>query len=174
MALAREHEDAVVQVFFIRNGRLIGRDHFYLRIAQGDENAEILSSFIKQFYAGTPYIPGELMLPVEPEEREILEAWLGKKNVGIRFISVFRKKGKKKSLLSWRQKMHEMVLEKDKERIKREEGRTIGAVKEIEKLLGLNNLVRMEAYDISNTNGFASVGSMIVYERGKPKTKRLS
>ena len=79
MALAREHEDAVVQVFFIRNGRLIGRDHFYLRIAQGDENTEILSSFIKQFYAGTPYIPGELMLPVEPEEREILEAWLGEK-----------------------------------------------------------------------------------------------
>ena len=79
VALAREHEDAVVQVFFIRNGRLIGRDHFYLRIAQGDENAEILSSFIKQFYAGTPYIPGELMLPVEPEEREILEAWLGEK-----------------------------------------------------------------------------------------------
>ena len=168
VALAREHEDAVVQVFFIRNGRLIGRDHFYLRIAQGDENAEILSSFIKQFYAGTPYIPGELMLPVEPEEREILEAWLGEKR-GHKVHFRIPKKGEKEKLVELAAKNAKMVLEKDKERIKREEGRTIGAVKEIEKLLGLNNLVRMEAYDISNTNGFASVGSMIVYERGKPK-----
>ena len=168
VALAREHEDAVVQVFFIRNGRLIGRDHFYLRIAQGDENAEILSSFIKQFYAGTPYIPGELMLPVEPEEREILEAWLGEKR-GHKVHFRIPKKGEKEKLVELAAKNAKMVLEKDKERIKREEGRTIGAVKEIEKLLDLNNLVRMEAYDISNTNGFASVGSMIVYERGKPK-----
>ena len=165
VALAREHEDAVVQVFFIRNGRLIGRDHFYLRIAQGDENAEILSSFIKQFYAGTPYIPGELMLP---EEREILEALLGEKR-GHKVHFRIPKKGEKEKLVELAAKNAKMVLEKDKERIKREEGRTIGAVKEIEKLLGLNNLVRMEAYDISNTNGFASVGSMIVYERGKPK-----
>ena len=168
VALAREHEDAVVQVFFIRNGRLIGRDHFYLRIAQGDENTEILSSFIKQFYAGTPYIPGELMLPVEPEEREILEAWLGEKR-GHKVHFRIPKKGEKEKLVELAAKNAKMVLEKDKERIKREEGRTIGAVKEIEKLLDLNNLVRMEAYDISNTNGFASVGSMIVYERGKPK-----
>ena len=161
-------QDAVVQVFFIRDGRLIGRDHFYLRIAQGDENAEILSSFIKQFYAGTPYIPGELMLPVEPEEREILEAWLGEKR-GHKVHFRIPKKGEKEKLVELAAKNAKMVLEKDKERIKREEGRTIGAVKEIEKLLDLNNLVRMEAYDISNTNGFASVGSMIVYERGKPK-----
>ena len=168
VALAREREDAVVQVFFIRNGRLIGRDHFYLRIAQGDENAEILSSFIKQFYAGTPYIPGELMLPVEPEEREILEAWLGEKR-GHKVHFRIPKKGEKEKLVELAAKNAKMVLEKDKERIKREEGRTIGAVKEIEKLLGLNNLVRMEAYDISNTNGFESVGSMVVYEKGKPK-----
>ena len=144
VALAREREDAVVQVFFIRNGRLIGRDHFYLRIAQGDENAEILSSFIKQFYAGTPYIPGELMLPVEPEEREILEAWLGEKR-GHKVHFRIPKKGEKEKLVELAAKNAQMVLEKDKERSKREEGRTIGAVKEIEKLLGLNNLVRMEA-----------------------------
>ena len=168
VALAREHEDAVVQVFFIRNGRLIGRDHFYLRIAQGDENAEILSSFIKQFYAGTPYIPGELMLPVEPEEREILEAWLGEKR-GHKVHFRIPKKGEKEKLVELAAKNAKMVLEKDKERIKREEGRTIGAVKEIEKLLDLNNLVRMEAYDISNTNGIESVGSMVVFEDGKPK-----
>ena len=167
-SLDLREQDAVVQVFFMRDGRLIGRDHFYLRIAQGDENAEILSSFIKQFYAGTPYIPGELMLPVEPEEREILEAWLGEKR-GHKVHFRIPKKGEKEKLVELAAKNAKMVLEKDKERIKREEGRTIGAVKEIEKLLGLNNLVRMEAYDISNTNGFASVGSMIVYERGKPK-----
>ena len=110
-SLDLREQDAVVQVFFMRSGRMIGRDHFYLRIAQGDENAEILSSFIKQFYAGTPYIPGELMLPVEPEEREILEAWLGEKR-GIRFISVSRKKGKKKSLLSLRRKMQRWYWKK--------------------------------------------------------------
>ena len=168
IGFVRAYEECLVQVFFIRDGRLIGRDHFYLRIAQGDENAEILSSFIKQFYAGTPYIPGELMLPVEPEEREILEAWLGEKR-GHKVHFRIPKKGEKEKLVELAAKNAKMVLEKDKERIKREEGRTIGAVKEIEKLLGLNNLVRMEAYDISNTNGFASVGSMIVYERGKPK-----
>ena len=168
IAVKMDGSDAVAQVFFIRQGRLIGRDHFYLRIAQGDENAEILSSFIKQFYAGTPYIPGELMLPVEPEEREILEAWLGEKR-GHKVHFRIPKKGEKEKLVELAAKNAKMVLEKDKERIKREEGRTIGAVKEIEKLLDLNNLVRMEAYDISNTNGFASVGSMIVYERGKPK-----
>ena len=168
VALAREHEDAVVQVFFIRNGRLIGRDHFYLRIAQGDENAEILSSFIKQFYAGTPYIPGELMLPVEPEEREILEAWLGEKR-GHKVHFRIPKKGEKEKLVELAAKNAKMVLEKDKERIKREEGRTIGAVKELEKILGLTGIIRMEAYDISNTNGFDSVGSMVVYEHGKPK-----
>ena len=114
VALAREHEDAVVQVFFIRNGRLIGRDHFYLRIAQGDENAEILSSFIKQFYAGTPYIPGELMLPVEPEEREILEAWLGEKR-GHKVHFRIPKKGEKEKLVELAAKNAKMVLEKDKE-----------------------------------------------------------
>ena len=168
IAMASEGEDAVVQVFFIRGGRLIGRDHFYLKIAENDTKSEILSSFIKQFYAGTPYIPAELMLPEEIEDQEIIEEWLRTRRehkVRLRIP----KKGTKEKLVELAQKNAQMVLKNDKERLKREEGRTIGAVKEIEKLLGLNNLVRMEAYDISNTNGFASVGSMIVYERGKPK-----
>ena len=168
IAMASEGEDAVVQVFFIRGGRLIGRDHFYLKIAENDTKSEILSSFIKQFYAGTPYIPAELMLPEEIEDQEIIEEWLTTRRehkVRLRIP----KKGTKEKLVELAQKNAQMVLKNDKERLKREEGRTIGAVKEIEKLLGLNNLVRMEAYDISNTNGFASVGSMIVYERGKPK-----
>lgn len=168
VAIAREREDAVVQVFFIRGGRLIGRDHFYLKVAEGDEEKEILSSFIKQFYAGTPYIPGELMLPVQVDEQEVLEEWLGRKR-GHKVHMYVPKKGEKEKLVELAAKNAQMVLAKDKERLKREEGWTIGAVKEIEKLLGINGIERMEAFDISNTNGFASVGSMIVYEKGKPK-----
>ncbi len=168
LAVAVEEEDAVVQVFFIRSGRLIGRDHFYLKISRGEQEKEILSSFIKQFYAGTPYIPAELMLPEEVEDREVLEEWLTTKRGHKVHIRV-PQKGAKEKLVELAAKNASMVLNTDKERLKREEGRTIGAVKELEKLLGLKGIVRMEAYDISNTNGFASVGSMIVYERGKPK-----
>lgn len=168
IAMASEGEDAVVQVFFIRGGRLIGRDHFYLKIAENDTKSEILSSFIKQFYAGTPYIPAELMLPEEIEDQEIIEEWLTTKRehkVRLRIP----KKGTKEKLVELAQKNAQMVLKNDKERLKREEGRTIGAVKELEKILGLTGIIRMEAYDISNTNGFDSVGSMVVYEHGKPK-----
>ena len=168
LAAAVEEEDAVVQVFFIRGGRLIGRDHFYLKIVKGDTGKEILSSFIKQFYAGTPYIPSELMLPEEIEDAGIIEEWLGKKR-GHRVHIRVPKKGTKEKLVELAAKNAALVLKTDKERLKREEGRTIGAVKELEKLLGLDRVVRMEAYDISNTSGFDSVGSMIVYERGKPK-----
>ena len=168
IAMASEGEDAVVQVFFIRGGRLIGRDHFYLKIAENDTKSEILSSFIKQFYAGTPYIPAELMLPEEIEDQEIIEEWMTTRRehkVRLRIP----KKGTKEKLVELAQKNAQMVLKNDKERLKREEGRTIGAVKELEKILGLTGIIRMEAYDISNTNGFDSVGSMVVYEHGKPK-----
>lgn len=168
LAVATEHEDAVVQVFFIRGGRLIGRDHFYLKIAEGEKTAEILSSFIKQFYAGTPYIPAQLMLQEEIEDQEVIEEWLTRRREHKVYLRV-PKKGQKEKLVELAQKNAQLVLEKDKERLKREEGRTIGAVKELERLLGLAGVVRMEAYDISNTNGFASVGSMVVYERGRPK-----
>ena len=168
LAVASEREDAVVQVFFIRGGRLIGRDHFYLKIGEGDEAGEILSSFIKQFYAGTPYIPSQLMLPEAVADQEIIEEWLSRKR-GHRVHIQVPQKGKKEKLVELAKKNAALVLSTDKERLKREEGRTIGAVKELEKILGLEGLQRMEAYDISNTSGFASVGSMVVYERGKPK-----
>ena len=168
LAVAKDAEDAVVQVFFIRGGRLIGRDHFFLRNASEESKSQILESFIKQFYAGTPFIPSELMLQEELEEQEILEQWLSKKKEHRVRIRV-PKKGEKEKLVELARTNAALVLNTDKERLKREEGRTIGAVKEIEKLLGLSNIVRMEAYDISNTSGFASVGSMIVYEKGKPK-----
>lgn len=168
MAVACQDEDAVVQVFFIRGGRLIGRDHFYLRISEEDKKSEILNSFIKQYYAGTPFLPGELMLPEEIEEQELLESWLSAKK-GQKVTIRVPKKGTKEKLVELAEENARMVLSKDKERLKREEGRTIGAVKEIASLLGLEQIVRMEAYDISNTNGFESVGSMVVYEKGKPK-----
>lgn len=168
LAAAIEEEDAVVQVFFIRGGRLIGRDHFYLKIAKGETESEILSSFIKQFYAGTPYIPAELMLPETIEDLAVIEEWLSKRR-GHRVHLRVPKKGTKEKLVELAKKNAALVLSTDKERLKREEGRTIGAVKELEKMLGLTGIVRMEAYDISNTNGFASVGSMVVYEKGKPK-----
>lgn len=161
-------QDAVVQVFFMRGGRLIGIDHFFLRVARGDTKAQVLSSFLKQFYAGTPFIPAEIMMQTEIEDGEIIEDWLTarrKQRVHIRVP----KKGTKEKLVELAKENAWMVLSKDRERIKREEGRTIGAVKEIEDWLGLKDIVRMEAYDISNISGFESVGSMVVYEKGKPK-----
>lgn len=161
-------QDAVVQVFFMRGGRLIGRDHFFIRVARGDTKAQVLSSFLKQFYAGTPFIPAEIMMQTEIEDGEIIEDWLTarrKQRVHIRVP----KKGTKEKLVELAKENAWMVLSKDRERIKREEGRTIGAVKEIEDWLGLKDIVRMEAYDISNISGFESVGSMVVYEKGKPK-----
>lgn len=161
-------QDAVVQVFFMRGGKLIGRDHFFLRVARGDTKAQVLSSFLKQFYAGTPFIPAEIMMQTEIEDGEIIEDWLTarrKQRVHIRVP----KKGTKEKLVELAKENAWMVLSKDRERIKREEGRTIGAVKEIEDWLGLKDIVRMEAYDISNISGFESVGSMVVYEKGKPK-----
>ena len=161
-------QDAVVQVFFMRGGKLIGRDHFFLRVARGDTKAQVLSSFLKQFYAGTPFIPAEIMLQTEIEDAQVIEDWLTsrrKQRVHIRVP----KKGTKEKLVELAKENAWIVLSKDRERIKREEGRTIGAVKEIEDWLGLKNIVRMEAYDISNISGFESVGSMVVYEKGKPK-----
>lgn len=168
LAMAREEEDAVVQVFFVRNGRLIGRDHFYLRLAGAETTADILSSFVKQFYAGAPYIPSQLVMQEEIEDKSLIEDWLGAKR-GHKVHILIPKKGTKEKLVELAKKNAELVLSTDKERLKREEGRTIGAVKELEKLLGLKGIVRMEAFDISNTSGFASVGSMVVYEKGKPK-----
>lgn len=168
LAVACGEGDAVVQVFFVRGGRLIGRDHFYLRITEGDKASDILNSFIKQYYAGTPYIPGELMLQDEVEDHEILETWLTAKR-GQKVSIRIPKKGTKEKLVELAAENARMVLSKDKERLKREEGRTIGAVKEIASLLKIESIFRMEAYDISNTNGFESVGSMVVYEKGKPK-----
>lgn len=168
LALATEGEDGIMQVFFIRDGKLIGREHFHMNIPVGEQQSQTIVSFIKQFYAGTPFIPKELMIQEEIEEQGILEEWLSAKR-GQRVHIRVPKKGTKERMVELAKRNAELVLAQDKERIKREEGRTIGAMKEIADLLGLEHINRVEAFDISNISGYNSVGSMVVYEKGKPK-----
>ena len=168
IAVSTDRKEAVVQVFFVRDGRLIGREHFYLQVAPHDNRSTIINSFLKQFYSGTPFIPKEIMLQEEIEDREVLEQWLSTKRNGKVYIRV-PQRGTKEKLVELAEKNARMVLIQDSEKIKREESRTIGALKEIGNWLGLEHLMRVEAFDISNISGFESVGSMIVYEKGKPK-----
>lgn len=168
IALAIDGNETVVQVFFLRNGKLIGREHFYMTQIEEPSVDKILTSFVKQFYAGTPFIPREIMLQESIEDMELVEKWLTAKK-GSRVHLRVPMKGAKEKLVDLAARNATLVLSQDRERIRREEGRTIGAVKEIEDLLGLKGLSRMEAFDISNTSGFANVGSMVVYEKGKPK-----
>ena len=167
IALANDERDAVVQVFFIRGGKLIGREHFYVRVAAEDSEGQVLTTFVKQFYSGTPFLPKEIMLSAEIEDIPVIEEWLSAKR-GARVYIRVPQKGMKEKLVELAKKNAELVLSQDRERIKREEGRTIGALKEIEKLLDMQGLNRIEAYDISNISGFQTVGSVIVYEKGKP------
>lgn len=170
IALAMDEEDAVVQVFFVRGGKLIGREHYHVSIANEDTQQAILSTFVKQYYAGTPYLPKELMLPEPLEEQEVIEKWLSMRKGQKVYLKV-PKKGQREKLVELAAQNAKIVLDQDKEKIKREEGRTIGAVKELASLLGLSQISRMEAYDISNISGFESVGSMVVYEKGKPNPR---
>lgn len=168
IAYSAEDFDAVVQVFFIRGGKLLGREDFHLSIAPEDSGREILTSFIKQHYAGSPFIPREILVQLPVDEQEIIEQWLSGRR-GAKVSIRVPKKGEKNKLVLLAQKNARMILQKDKEKLKIEEMRTTGAVQELAQMIELENIHRMEAYDISNTNGFESVGSMIVYEDGKPK-----
>jgi len=168
IALACDDTDAVVQVFFVRDGKIIGRDHFHVRVGAEESSSDILTEFVKQFYSGTPFIPREIMLPEGVDDPGVLEAYLTKKR-GTKCSIRIPQKGMKNKLVELAAQNAALVLNQDKEKIKREEGRTIGAVKEIEQWLGITDLYRMEAFDISNISGFEAVGSMIVYEHGKPK-----
>ena len=168
IALAQDEQDAVVQVFFVRDGKLIGREHYYMTNVSGFSRKDILQQFIQQFYAGTPFLPRELMLQEAVEDMDVLEQWLGGRR-GSRVYLRVPQKGSKEKLVELAAQNAELILSRDKEKIKREEGRTIGAVKEIASLLHLEHVSRMEAFDISNISGFANVGSMVVYEKGKPK-----
>ena len=168
IAMATSQEDAVVQVFFIRGGKMIGREHFFINVRVDDTKEELLEYFLKDYYTGTPFIPREIYVQYDLEESELIENWLtGKK--GSRVYIRSPKRGSKEKLVELAAKNAKMVLDQDREKIKKEEGRTIGAMKEIADLLGLPGASRMEAYDISNISGFQSVGSMVVFEKGKPK-----
>ncbi|MFV0465222.1 MAG: excinuclease ABC subunit UvrC [Lachnospiraceae bacterium] len=167
IGLASDDQDAVVQVFFIRNGKLIGREHFYMKVASENSRSQILSAFIEQYYSGTPFIPRHIMLPDSLTEIGVVSEWLAKKR-GQKVYLDIPQKGSKEKLVELAQKNAERILELDREKLKREEGRTIGAVKQIAELIGVERLLRIEAYDISNISGFQSVGSMIVYEKGRP------
>lgn len=170
LALYQDETEAVVQVFFVRDGKLIGREHYYMTHVPENNKPEILQDFVKQFYAGTPFIPRELMLQYEIEDAELIEKWLSERK-GSRVYLKVPKIGSKEKLVELAAQNAKLVLSQDREKLKREEGRTIGAVKEISDLLQLplTGTARMEAYDISNINGFENVGSMVVYEKGKPK-----
>lgn len=167
IALYRDEAEAVVQVFFVRDGKLIGREHYYMTHVSENDKAAILENFVKQFYAGTPFIPRELMLQYEIEDCGLIEKWLSQRKGGRVYIRV-PKIGSKEKLVELAAQNAKHILEQDRERLKREEGRTIGAVKEIASILGLEHIERMEAFDISNINGFENVGSMIVLRRESP------
>lgn len=168
IALYQDEREAVVQVFFVRDGKMIGREHYYMTNVSENDGAGILQEFVKQFYAGTPFIPRELMLQYEIEDLPLIEKWLSERR-GSRVYLRVPKIGSKEKLVELAAQNAKLILSQDRERLKREEGRTIGAVKEIAEILGLAHVERMEAFDISNTNGFENVGSMVVYEKGRPK-----
>ena len=168
IALYQDEREAVVQVFFVRDGKLIGREHYYMTNVSLNNKPGILQDFVKQFYAGTPFLPKELMLQYEIEDAELIEKWLSERK-GSRVYLRVPKIGSKEKLVELAAQNAKLILSQDREKLKREEGRTIGAVKEIAEILDLPYIERMEAFDISNTNGFENVGSMVVYEKGKPK-----
>lgn len=168
IALAMEKDEAVVQVFFVRNGKMIGREHFYMTHVSERKPSEIIQEFIKQFYSGTPFIPREILLDDEIEDADIIEQWLSQKRGG-KVSIIVPKIGQKEKLVELAAKNAALVLSNDRERIKKKEAQTIGAVHEIEEWLNLPSVVRMEAFDISNISGFMNVGSMVVFENGKPK-----
>lgn len=168
IAMAKDERDAVVQVFFVRDGKLIGREHFHMNLTGSESKAEILNSFVKQFYAGTPFVPHEIWVQEELEDAEVIASFLtARRGQKVRFV--VPKMGEKERLVELAKKNAKMVLSQDKEKIKREELRTIGAMNQIGSWIGLSGIKRVEAYDISNISGFESVGSMIVYENGRPK-----
>lgn len=168
IAFARADDEAVVQVFFVRNGKLIGREHFYVTGVRNDTRSEVMTAFIKQFYAGTPFIPKELLLQEPIEDEAVITQWLSERR-GQKVAIRVPLKGQKERLVELAYENASLVLSKDSEKIKREEAKTVGAVNTIAQMLGIASIVRIEAFDISNINGFENVGSMIVYENGKPK-----
>lgn len=168
VAMAVEKKEAVVSIFFIRDGKLLGREHFHMAGVEESQPAETMTAFVKQYYAGTPYIPKELLLETDVEEKELLENWLSQKREQ-RVHILTPQKGEKHKLIELAKDNAAMVLHQDLEKLKREEARTVGAAQEIADLIGIEKAERIEAFDISNISGVNAVASMVVFEQGKAK-----
>ena len=170
LAYAAEGGEGIMQVFFIREGKMIGRDHFHISIAEDDSPRRVMTSFVKQFYAGTPFVPRELFLqvPLEEDEEEMIASWLSEKR-GHKVQILVPERGEKSRLVELAEKNAQMVLRQDHERIRKEEKRTSGAMKMVADWLNLSDIHRVEAFDISNISGFESVGSMVVFQDGQPR-----
>ena len=168
IAMARKEEETVVSVFFVRDGKLLGREHFHMEHTAKDTGAQIIDAFIKQYYEGTPFVPNELLTEFEVEDKGLLEQWLGRRRGG-RVHIITPQKGEKSKMIDLARENAKVVLSRDIEKLKREEARTIGACQELAKMLGLSSADRLEAFDISNTSGYQSVASMVVFEKGRAK-----
>jgi len=168
IAVAGDNMVAVAQVFFVRDGKLIGREHFYLKNVHNSSIPEILSDFIKQFYQGSPFIPKSLMLQTPIKDMDLIKEWLSDIR-GSKVQILAPKYGEKEKLVELAYKNAKLVLNIDKERLKAEEARNTGAVNRLAGILNITNLYRIEAYDISHISGFETVGAMIVYENGSFK-----
>lgn len=167
-AMAREGTDAVAQIFFVRSGKIVGREHYYIRAAEDDEDSKVFESFLKQHYAGTPFIPPEIIAQYDFDDRLLMEDLLSE-NKGQKVRIQVPKRGVKEKLLDMAYENASMILNRNRERIRGEEKRTKGAACEIARALNVKSAERIEAYDISNISGFQSVGSMVVFENGRPK-----
>lgn len=168
IAMARKEEETVISVFFVRDGKLLGREHFHMERSGGDSGSQLIETFIKQYYAGTPFVPNELLTEFAVEDQELLEQWLGERRGG-RVHIITPMKGEKSRLIDLARENANVVLSRDLEKLKREEARTVGACEELSRLLELPAAYRLEAFDISNTSGYQSVASMVVFEKGRPK-----
>lgn len=169
IAFARANGEALVQIFFVRAGKLIGREHFMLNDVETMSRGEVMTEFIKQFYSGTPFIPKEIIIQEEIEDLDIISQWLSEiKEQKVHII--VPQKGEKHKFIELAAKNAILTLEQFGDKIKSDNKKTIGAVNEIKDLLNIDaSIKRIEAYDISNIQGFESVGSMVVFENGKPK-----
>ena len=168
VAAAMDEQDCVVQVFFVRGGKLIGREHYHMELSGEETITTVITDFVKQFYAGTPYVPHTIMLQEIPQEEELIMQWLSERaGHSVRFE--IPKRGSKEKFVELAEKNALNVPKQDTDKIKREEARTTGAVRAIEDKLGLSDIHRMEAFDISNISGVQSVGSMVVFHDGLPR-----
>ena len=171
IAMARAHDEACVQVFFVRNGKIVGREHFILVGVMDSTRESILGSFVKQFYMEQEYIPRELIIEDEIEDSFILEEWLSAKK-GSKVTIRIPQKGEKKSLVDMARKNATEYLEKFSELNKRKYEKSTGALEQLKELLNLDEIpIRIESFDISNIQGVDSIGSMVVFTNGKKDKK---